>query len=34
MLSHKEFDRVSLVLDCSEDLATVYALQTQPRYSE
>lgn len=31
-LGRKELDRVSVVLECDEDLATVYALQTQPRY--
>jgi len=31
-LGRKELDRVSVALDCDEDLTTVYALQTQPRY--
>jgi hypothetical protein len=27
-----ELDRVSITLECDEDLTAVYALQTQPRY--
>lgn len=33
-LAHKEFDRVSISLEGDADVATVYALLTQPRYSE
>lgn len=33
-LSHKEFDRVSICLAGDADLPTVYALQSQPRYTD
>ena len=33
-LGRKELSRVAITLACDEDLTTVYALQTQPRYSE
>lgn len=31
-LGQKEYDRVSVTLECDEDLTAVYALQAQPRY--
>jgi len=32
MLAHKEFDRISLELVSQANIATVYAIQAQPRY--